>query len=116
MLQNALPAFGLLVLMVLVAWLLKRSRHQIAGLAGHAGPSLRVMNSLALGPQQRVVTVQVGQGAEGVCLVLGVTAGSITALHQLPCPVAPDASAPTHSAAPGFAGLLAQIRHPHAPR
>lgn len=89
MLQNALPAFGLLVLMVLVAWRSSRSRHQIAGLAGHGEPSLRVMNSLASVRSGAVVTVQVGQGAEGVCLVLGVTAGSITALHQLPCPAAP---------------------------
>ena len=116
MLQNALPAFGLLVLMMLVAWLLKRSRHQIAGLSGHTGPSLRVINSLALGPQQRVVTVQVGQGEDGVCLVLGVTATSVTALHQLPCPAAPEVPTPTATAAPGFAGLLAQIRNPHAPR
>ena len=43
----------------------------------------KLVSSLALGPQQRVVTVDVGDGAERVRLVLGVTAQQIVCLHRL---------------------------------
>ena len=77
-----------------------------------------MLSSLSLGPQQRVVTVQVGEGAERVCLVLGVASGSVTALHQMALPaelpaVPADPSAP----ATGFAARLSQLmKAPNAPR
>ena len=43
----------------------------------------QVLGSLAIGPQQRVVTVQVGEGDEAVRLVLGVSAQQIQCLHVL---------------------------------
>ena len=121
MLQNALPALLLLALMVGIAFALKWARGRVPGLAGVAGqqgPALRVLSSLSLGPQQRVVTVQVGDGADRICLVLGVAAGSVTALHQMPLPAEPPA-APLDPSAPasGFAARLNQfIKAPHAPR
>ena len=113
MLQNAAPAVVLLILMVGIAWLLQRYRRHLPGAAQRAGPALQVLGGVALGPQQRVVTVQVGQGEQAVCLVLGVAAGSITALHQLPMPtVAADPSAPAIPPGPvaGFAERLALFR------
>jgi len=110
LLQNATPALVLLALMVLAAWLLHRFRRHLPGVPSRAGPELQLMNTLSLGPQQRVVTVQVEQGGERVCLVLGVAPGSITALHQMPLP--PTAVNPlAASAAPptGFAARLAQL-------
>ena len=83
------------------------------------------MNSLSLGPQQRVVTVQVGEGDNSLCLVLGVAPGGITALHSLPLPASDMAGSPPGATAPlqagGFAARLAQIAQlkpqgPHAPR
>ena len=43
--------------------------------------------------QQRVVTVEVGEGAQTVRLVLGVTAQSIQCLHVLQAPAPADFSA-----------------------
>jgi flagellar protein FliO/FliZ len=109
MLQNALPAVGLLLAMMIVAWLLQRWRRHLPNMARQAGPSLKVMSALPLGPQQRVVTVQVGEGEHGVCLVLGVTPGGITALHQYPVP-----SHPTPPAPPGndlATGFKARLKH-----
>lgn len=118
MLQNAMPALLLLALMVGLAFALKWARRRLPGIAGHSGPALRVLSSLSLGPQQRVVTVQVGDGAERICLVLGVASGSVTALHQMPLPaelpvVPADPTAPAAS----FAARLTQLmKAPHAPR
>ncbi|MFP8779474.1 FliO/MopB family protein [Hydrogenophaga sp. RWCD_12] len=110
MIQNAAPAVVLLIVMVGIAWLLQRYRRHLPGAAHRAGPALQVLGGVALGPQQRVVTVQVGQGEQAVCLVLGVSPGSVTALHQMPLPTA--ASEPVDAAPPatGFAARLAQIR------
>jgi flagellar protein FliO/FliZ len=127
MLQNAAPALVLLVLMMLVAWMLQRYRRHLPGTARHTGPAMQVMNTLALGPQQRVITLQVGQGESGVCLVLGVAPGGITALHTLPLPAADAGAAadihPIEQPAAGFAARLAQLtkpssfaKGPHAPR
>ncbi len=125
MLQNALPAVGLLVLMVLLAWALQRWKKHLPGIAHHSGPALKVLNTVSLGPQQRLVTVQVGQGADALCLVLGVAPGSIQALHTLPLPAEVDTGTPASMAtAGGFAARLAQLtahktapsaQGPHAP-
>lgn len=122
MLQNAIPALLLLALMVGIAFALKWARHRLPGAVGHSGPPMQVLSSLSLGPQQRVVTVQVGQGDAAVCLVLGVSAGSVNALHQMPLPAGmPDTGTPIVTPATGFAARLAQLTqpnkaNPHAPR
>ncbi len=124
MLQNATPALILLLLMVAVAFGLKRWRTHLPGaLRRQNGPSLQILSTLALGPQQRVVTVQVGEGEQRVCLVLGVAAGSVTALHCMDgSALPPDAPEPTTTGgSTGFAARLAQLTQPnkaqpHAPR
>ncbi|WP_374406420.1 FliO/MopB family protein [Hydrogenophaga sp.] len=109
MLLNAAPAIALLLLMVGAAWLLQRYRRHLPGVAHRTGPALQVLGAVALGPQQRVVTVQVGQGDQAVCLVLGVAPGSVSALHQMPLPPeAPESASPTPAG--GFAARLAQLR------
>ncbi|HEY9095739.1 MAG TPA: flagellar biosynthetic protein FliO [Hydrogenophaga sp.] len=120
MLQNALPAIGLLLAMMVVAWLLQRWRRHLPNMSRQAGPALKVMNTLSLGPQQRVVTVRVGEGERGVCLVLGVTPGGITALHQCPMPEADDLAAHDSGDGGGFKARLKQLTQsqsesPHAP-
>ena len=121
MLQNALPAVGLLLAMMVVAWLLQRWRRHLPNVSRQAGPSLKVMNALPLGPQQRVVTVQVGEGEARVCLVLGVTPGGITALHQMPLPAEPLGEMPAAGQGDGFKARLNQLlqpqqqENPHAP-
>ena len=112
MLQNALPAIGLLVLMVFAAWAMQRWRKHLPGLPLQAGPALKVLNSVSLGPQQRVVTLQVGQGADAHCLGLGAAPGGINALHSLPLPT--DLPQPSSETATGFAARLAQFKAPKA--
>lgn len=114
MLQNALPAVLLLAVMVGIALALKWARGRLPGLPASGavakGPALQLLTSLSLGPQQRVITVQVDDGETRTCLVLGVSAGSITTLHSLPMPAAamtdPASSTP---ALGGFAARLAQL-------
>lgn len=44
----------------------------------------RIVSALAIGPQQRVVTVEVGAPGARVWLVLGVTPQAIQCLHTAP--------------------------------
>ena len=89
----------------LTLWFLKRTP---LGGAGGAG----VMKSVAMLPlstSQRIVTVEVGSGAERCWLVLGVTPGSITTLHTM----APQEAAvpPTPGQVhPAFAQILGRFR------
>ncbi len=83
MLQNALPALFLLVVMVIVAVVLQRYRRNFPGLRSKQGPELTVMSGISIGPQQRLVSVQVGSGKDSTCLILGVAPGGINLLHQI---------------------------------
>ncbi len=88
---------AVLLLIPLALWLLRRTpMGQAAAAAG-----MRVVGSLALAPNQRVVTLEVGSGDERRWLVLGVTPGGIQTLHTL----SPQGPAPADSAASGLAGL-----------
>ena len=73
-------------------WLIERLKKRYGlVLPGSSGPT-RVVSALALGPQQRVVTVEVGPADARVWLVLGVTAQSIQCLHTMAAVA--DAAAP----------------------
>ena len=86
-------------------WLLKRwqQRRQLA--SGSPLVSAQVLASVTIGPGQRVVTVEVGQGAEKTCLVLGVTAQNIHCLHVLGQTGAAPKTEPV-----SFAGAMAQVQ------
>ncbi|MEN9890621.1 MAG: flagellar protein FliO [Pseudomonadota bacterium] len=108
-----LAAFTLIVLAIPASlWLLRRS-----GLAGGsaAAAGLRQVASLALAPNQRIVTLEVGQGAQRRWLVLGVTPGGISRLHEMDPQDAAAAGTPSQAATPpGFAGVLARLVTPVA--
>jgi flagellar protein FliO/FliZ len=89
----------------LVLWVVKRSPHGAA--LGIRRPAGRIVAALALGPQQRVMTIEVGEGDERRWLVLGVTAQQITALHTLT--PGEEATAPT-AELPNFATLMKKVR------
>ena len=72
-------AFVLLLAMVPMAIKWLQSRGVATGPAGAAAS--RVLSAVAVGPHQRVVTVEVGPAHDRICLVLGVTAQSISCLH-----------------------------------
>jgi len=70
----------------------KRFGLQLPGSTG----TTRLVSALSLGPQQKVVTVEVGPPSARVWLVLGVTPQAIACLHSAP---AEPAGAPGEAAA-----------------
>ena len=95
-------------------WLLKRSglAHGLAGGLGGPGVAapMKTVGQLNLGPGQRLVTVEVGQGDERTWLVLGVTGQNIQTLHTM-APQAPaEAAAGAPAVHPAFATLLRRTR------
>jgi len=79
--QSLYLVAGFVLLLALVPfgvkWIQSRS---VAG-AVLAGASSKVLSAVAVGPQQRVVTVEVGPVDARICLVLGVTQQSVSCLH-----------------------------------
>ena len=99
--QSLLFISFFVALIAAVPWMLKQLQARL-GLGTRSGPSQsQWVSAIAVGPQQRVVTVEVGPAHARVCLVLGVTAQTITCLHSAPA-TAPDLSNDTNaeSAAP----------------
>lgn len=70
-----------------VKWL---QRRMVGDSAPGSAVQSKVISAVAVGPRLHVVTVEVGSTQERVRLVLGVTAQSITCLHQMTLP--PSAS------------------------
>ncbi|MBV6823698.1 flagellar biosynthetic protein FliO [Pseudomonas sp. PD9R] len=95
--------FGLLLVLGLIfflAWLLRRV--QQAGPAGK-GQVIELIGSRALGPRDRLMLVQVGSEQ----ILLGLSPGSITALHVLKEPVQVPSTAV--QATPEFARRLMEL-------
>lgn len=76
-----LPALGLLLVMVLLAWGVHWVRKRMAPTGSGLGADLRLVSQLMVGPQQRVVVVEVNGPDGPVQLTLGVTPQHISALH-----------------------------------
>ena len=75
-----LSFLGVMALFALaLRWLQKRNRLPGSGGPGHA---VTVLSSVTLGPQQRVLTLEVGPEGARTALVVGVTARSMHTLHQ----------------------------------
>jgi len=98
--------FVLIVALIpLSLWALKRSGLASGALAGAKAEALvKTIGQLNIGPGQRLLTVEVGQGDARTWLVLGVTGQSIQTLHTM-APQAPVATA-APAVHPGFAALL----------
>ena len=77
------------VVLALVPSGLKWVQRRAAGGAAGIAAASRIISAVAVGPHQRVVTVEVGPEHARVWLTLGVTAQPITCLHS----AAPDAKA-----------------------
>ena len=92
------PALMLLVLLLAAAWGVKwlRQRYAIGGPAD--AQALKVVSSLAVGPQQRVVVLELTEPGSQArhLLTVGVTPGQITTLHSTP--VGAPVGAPTYAA------------------
>jgi flagellar protein FliO/FliZ len=82
---SSLLLIGLfLAVLVSLPFLIERLKKRY-GFAGNAGNGQsRTVSALALGPHQKVVTVEVGPADARVWLVLGVTPQAIHCLHTVP--------------------------------
>jgi len=116
-LWTALLWFIVVIAMIpVVLWLLKRS--PLTGMGGQHTQGLpRTVAVMPLSAQQKLVTIEVGQGEDRVWLVLGVTPHSVQTVHTM-APLQPGISAPgtpAPTAGTTFAQLLGRIRqHPGA--
>jgi flagellar protein FliO/FliZ len=102
---------GIVAAIPLMLWLLKRSPLG-QNLGGRAGAP-RLVASLPLSAQQKIVTVEVGQGPDRQWLVLGVSAQGIRTLHTMPAQDAgpvEDMSDTTTQPPAAFAQLLGRLR------
>lgn len=70
--------------MAMLPWLVRRLQQHRAGGSASTPMASRVLSTVAVGPQQRVVTVEVGPEHARTWLVLGVTAQNVSCLHVLP--------------------------------
>lgn len=70
--------------MAMLPWVVRRLQQRRTGVGAGAHSAARVLSAVAVGPQQRVVTVEVGPEHARTYLVLGVTAQQINCLHVLP--------------------------------
>ena len=93
--------FAAIIALIPVAlWLLKRT--PMGAMAAQGG--LRSVATLALSPNQRVVTVEVGSGDERRWLVLGVSPQSVTLLRDMAAQGEPPAAQSAYGAS--FAQIL----------
>jgi len=91
----------------LVLWLLKRSPLVGGGAARPGCP--KPVAVLPLSAQQKLVTVEVGQGEDRLWLVLGVSPHGIRTLHTM-VPQADATDGPAQPPAAAFAQLLTRLR------
>lgn len=75
------------VLLALLPVALKWVQRRAGGGALGSAVATRIVSAVAVGPHQRVVTVEVGPEGDRVWLTLGVTAQNITCLHTAAPPV-----------------------------
>jgi flagellar protein FliO/FliZ len=100
----SLPLILLLAAIVAAPFAARWYAQRRTGL-GHLGPlrEMRVISATAIGPHQRVLTIEAGPADDRVWLVLGVTSAQITALHCAPAPLSPPTPPGTEAASPGAA-------------
>lgn len=83
MTQTLFSVVLFVVVLALVPFALKWVQRRTAGGVGSAASASRIVSALAVGPHQRVITVEVGPEGARTWLTLGVTAQTITCLHTV---------------------------------
>jgi flagellar protein FliO/FliZ len=104
---------GIVALIPLALWLMKRS--PLMGQMGGKPGTPRLVASLAVSTQQKLVTVEVGQGDARQWLVLGVSPQGIRTLHTMAAQEDQDGvdagqTLPGTPAPAAFAQLLGRLR------
>ena len=108
MISNGIGSFlwflAIVALIPASLWFLKRTP-----LGGGGNGVLKSIAAMPLSTSQRIVTVEVGTGAEKQWLILGVTPGSITTLHTMAAQEFAATAAPLQ-VHPAFAQILGRLR------
>ncbi len=81
MTQQLLLVGGFLAALAALPWFLRWLRRRMVSGVLETGGQSRFISAVAVGPHQRVVTVEVGPDNARVWLTLGVSAQSIALLH-----------------------------------
>jgi len=85
MIESLAPVGIFLLVLVALPFLIKWIRQRLPqGDARAVSEQGRLVSALAVGPHQRVVTVEIGPEGARTLLTLGVTEQSITCLHSVP--------------------------------
>lgn len=97
MTQQLLLVGAFLAALAALPWCLRWLRGRMVSGAPTTGGQSRFISAVAVGPNQRVVTVEVGPEGARVWLTLGVGGQSIALLHTAPvsAPLSRDDSAVT---------------------
>ena len=74
---------GIVAMIPLTLWALKRSGLANGALGAGGQALIKPVGQLNIGPGQRLLTVEVGEGEGKQWLVLGVTAQQISTLHTM---------------------------------
>ena len=86
MTPSLFPVVLFLVVLACVPLALKWWRKQATAGGNDPGGQAKIISAVAVGPHQRVITVEVGPEAARVRLTLGVTPQAIALLHSAPVP------------------------------
>jgi flagellar protein FliO/FliZ len=87
MTQSLLTIVVFIGLIAAVPFIIRRLQQKRALPMGPSGPACKLVSALSVGPQQRIMTVEVGPEGSRSWLVVGVTAQSISMLHSIAVPV-----------------------------
>jgi flagellar protein FliO/FliZ len=87
MMQGWLSIALLVVLLALLPLGLKWVQRRVAGTSVTQSATTKIVSAIAVGPHERVVTVETGPQEARVWLTLGVTAQHVTCLHTAAAPI-----------------------------
>ena len=82
MTQTLLSVAVFVVLLAMLPWGIRWLQRNVGTVGLAQSSTSRVVSAVAVGPHQRVVTVEVGPEGARVWLVLGVTEQAVTCLHS----------------------------------
>jgi flagellar protein FliO/FliZ len=84
MTQSLFPIAVFLIVLACLPFAVKWIKQRSGGGMQEVGSQTRLISALAVGPHQRVITIEVGPEGARQRLTLGVTPQSITCLHTAP--------------------------------
>lgn len=85
--QSFLSVGIFLAFLVCLPFAVKWFKARLQGDAAQPRGQSRLISAIAVGPQQRVVTIEAGPQNDRVWLTLGVTGQTITCLHTATAPI-----------------------------